>query len=61
MKLYQAPDKSLNNPYARAMVRVFSPLTGSKGSIGDSYVSEVNGLKGKLQRIMAADKAATQS
>jgi hypothetical protein len=43
LKTYQAPEKSLTNPYARAFCLVVSPFVGPRGELGDVYINEIGG------------------
>ena len=45
LKAYQAPEKERDNRYARAMVLVVTPYTGSGGDMGDTYIKEIPGYR----------------
>jgi len=52
LKLYNAPDKAVKDPFARAFVLVTTPMTGPGGDMGDEYVKNVPGLKAALVEFM---------
>lgn len=41
LKKYQAPDNEVQNPYARWMCAVKSPMTNDNFDLGDVYVKEI--------------------
>lgn len=49
LKLWQSPEKSLTNPYARAFCAVRSPHTFGGFDMGDTYLREIPGAREWLQ------------
>lgn len=43
LKMYQTPEKAAGNPYARAFCLVTSPMTGTSGDMGDTYLRDIGG------------------
>ena len=43
LKMYQSPEAAAKNPYARAFCKVISPMTGSNGDLGDTYLGDIGG------------------
>lgn len=41
LKKWQAPDKEVNNPYARWFCDVSSPFTAGGSDMGDCYVKDI--------------------
>ena len=41
LKTYQSPENAAKNPYARVFAKVTSPMTGSYGDLGDTYVKDL--------------------
>ena len=41
LKLNQTPAKAATNPYASAFCLVTSPMTGSSGDMGDTYLTDI--------------------
>jgi hypothetical protein len=56
LKLYQSPEASLTNPYARAFCLVVTDFTGPSGDLGDTYVKDIPGLKDTLTRWIESHK-----
>ena len=44
LKKYQTPDKECNNPYARWLCAVKSPMTYGSWEYGDTYIKDVVGM-----------------
>lgn len=51
LKLYQTPEKSLNNPFARAFCLVSSPYL-PQGELGDVYVRDIPGFPATLRGLI---------
>lgn len=43
LKRYQSPEAERENPYARWMVAVRSPMTFGSWDMGDTYISSIQG------------------
>src|SRR5207302_5892942 len=41
LKKYQSPEKEANNPFARWLCNVVSPMTSERGDTGDVYVADI--------------------
>lgn len=44
LKLNQSPEKAKANPSASAFCLVTSPMTGSSGDMGDTYLNDIGGV-----------------
>ena len=43
LKMNQSPEKAAKNKFATAFCLVTSPMTGSMGDMGDTYLSNIGG------------------
>jgi len=44
LKKYQTPSKEAENPYARWLCAVTSPMTGGGMDMGDTYVNDIKSV-----------------